>query len=827
MGGEIEMRKTNNAYPKDLKDKESNLIDGRRITAGVSTSASKKRVGVGISGGGVRSATQALGTFQHLSDKDLLRHVDYVSTVSGGGYFGGFLGRLFDRDGHKEVAESLKNTSNNLKYLRNSGNYLAPNGDGDFVKALSIVLRNWVSLLVVMSVFFLSIFSLSRLPTGLLSLPNAFNVYGFWVSSYVAIPLVILTLGSAPLAWAYWLVNYRQHWFTLIATIFLAAVGVFVAVMTFTGNASPLSPYLWFPIGSVSISTLIYWLATIIVPAKDSKRPRNDERRDRLSSWLGASLILFGFSSTFVVIDSLGYFIYNSATTTQIGGLSALSSVILAVVGFSRKLAVNDGKGFKVMVARLSLPVLVFSSVVVLLALLSCASYFIAWRSGVFHPLTAVISFALLSVISLLWGFAWEFVNRSSYNELFSARITRSFLGAANDARISSGESYTRVHPKDDIMFTEYAPHDNGGPLHIINVTINETIDGRSKVHQIKRRGVGMAVGPVGMSAGVRHHALWKEGQLVPIPIPGKSYHVFAAHANGVTHAEPLTLGQWVGISAAAASSALGLKTHLWKSMMLALLNIRLGYWWDSGVGRASPQIFGVHRSMLKEFSSSFPGTAERRWYLTDGGHFENLAAYELVRRRVPIMVICDNEMDVDYNFHGLASLMRKARIDFGAEISFLDSDELDRTIHPAIRPCFGVLQDLKRSRDLWDQATVDNSGGKWKVTANNRPFSLAHASLARINYLDTGEECWLIYMKPTITGDEPEDIKQYLSAHPDFPNESTSDQFFDENQWESYRKLAEHNCSKVFADVGSDTMDTPFEWIVNGHKPATRAIVE
>jgi len=94
-------------YPVELRDAERVLLARRR--AGVRPGpapdgaapdvAPDSVVGVGVSGGGIRSATFALGFFQALARAKLLRHVDYLSTVSGGGYFGGFLGRLIGRVG--------------------------------------------------------------------------------------------------------------------------------------------------------------------------------------------------------------------------------------------------------------------------------------------------------------------------------------------------------------------------------------------------------------------------------------------------------------------------------------------------------------------------------------------------------------------------------------------------------------------------------------------------------------------------------------------------------------------------------------------------------
>ena len=74
------------------------------------------------------------------------------------------------------------------------------------------------------------------------------------------------------------------------------------------------------------------------------------------------------------------------------------------------------------------------------------------------------------------------------------------------------------------------------------------------------------------------------------------------------------------------------------------------------------------------------------------------------------------------------------------------------------------------------------------------------HAMLARVLYLDTKQVSWILFVKPSLTGDEPADLLQYQGTHPDFPQESTMDQYFDEAQWESYRKLGDHIGRLLFA---------------------------
>jgi hypothetical protein len=267
---------------------------------------------------------------------------------------------------------------------------------------------------------------------------------------------------------------------------------------------------------------------------------------------------------------------------------------------------------------------------------------------------------------------------------------------------------------------------------------------------------------------------------------------------------EPLTLGDWVGISGAAFSTGLGAQTSIGISLLAGFTNIRLGRWWDSGVEpiprllrdtrlgtwieNVLERIFPVQVSLLDEFLARFPGTARRHWYVSDGGHFENLGGYELIRRRVPLIVIVDAEQDTDFRFGGLSNLVRKARLDFGAEIEFLSGAELDQIVPAESRQTFGTLDQLRRG--VWD-------GDKLKEPGRTG-FSKAHAALAWVRYDSPAALSRLVYIKPSLTSDEPADVLEYHRSHPDFPHESTGDQFFDEGQWESYRRLGEHIAEQV-----------------------------
>jgi hypothetical protein len=355
----------------------------------------------------------------------------------------------------------------------------------------------------------------------------------------------------------------------------------------------------------------------------------------------------------------------------------------------------------------------------------------------------------------------------------------------------------------DDFGLEAYAPDERGGPLHLLNVTVNETIDGTSQIEQRDRKGLAMAVGPCGLSVGVRDHALWTPDErgasiqpLVPAA-PAREPAVFPATA-GVRPVEALSVGTWTAISGAAFSTGLGARTSLGLSLLLGLANVRLGYWWHCGVdprgrpGFAKKSLFvrvgellsrlaPVQAFLLDELLARFHGTARARWYLSDGGHFENTGAYELLRRRLPFVVVLDDGQDDDYTFADLANLVRKARTDFGAEIVLFTEEEISRYVSPELAPCFGTPASFRAE-----------------------PFRQPHALLARVYYDDRAcarpPGSVILFLKPSLSGDEPHDVREYKSSRPHFPQEPTIDQFFDEAQWESYRRLGEHIALKLFA---------------------------
>lgn len=301
-----------------------------------------------------------------------------------------------------------------------------------------------------------------------------------------------------------------------------------------------------------------------------------------------------------------------------------------------------------------------------------------------------------------------------------------------------------------------------------------------------------------------------------------------------------LSLATWMGISGAAISTGLGQNTSLGLSLLAGLSNLRLGVWWLPGGKRRAMRNLPRHWLpvqfyLLCEFLGWFKGPqpdaedgsgwrSANRLYLTDGGHFENTGIYELVRRRVPLIVACDNGADPDYEFADVVNLARKLRIDFGASLEFLPKDKLDLLLGADApgRAVFGEISDLV-------------------AYSRNSRSQGPYAAIARIRRPAATIETWrgperfpaylgtVVLLKPRLSGLEMIDLLDYNRANQSFPQQSTGDQFFDEAQWESYFRLGQHIAGLVFSDPGIPPVaagdeEPPKRWMPHRLEPVSAA---
>ena len=312
-------------------------------------------------------------------------------------------------------------------------------------------------------------------------------------------------------------------------------------------------------------------------------------------------------------------------------------------------------------------------------------------------------------------------------------------VGASN-AGHRRPNPFTGFDPFDDVLFHALSAQ---RPIPLINTAINMT--GGDDLSWQTRRSTAFTFTPCWSVCETRS----TQGKTLGSYCPTEQY------AGG------LHLGTLIAVSGAAASPNMGYHTAPAVSALLTAFNLRLGVWCGnpahSGVWQQSSPWFAA-KPILAELTGS--ATAQADWInLTDGGHFENLGVYELVRRRCRFIVVTDAGCDPHYEFEDLANLIRKCWTDFGVDIRFEKFDPMHRNGDSRYACCHGAVGRIR----------YPASAGGHKI------------------------EGVIVYLKCALTGDELPDIRQYADAHKEFPHETTADQYFDENQFEAYRHLGYH----------------------------------
>jgi hypothetical protein len=207
-----------------------------------------------------------------------------------------------------------------------------------------------------------------------------------------------------------------------------------------------------------------------------------------------------------------------------------------------------------------------------------------------------------------------------------------------------------------------------------------------------------------------------------------------------------------MAISGAAASPQMGHYTSPILAFIMTLFNVRLNRWMANPEPQRTPLIRIWPYYFVKELLCQGKET-DSLINLSDGGHHENLGIYPLLKRRCKVIIASDAAGDPGFKMADLANLQRKARIDLGIDI------------------------DMPNEGNLCPDP--------------EKRYTKKHYLRGTISYPD-GKEGVLFYIKSTLTGYEPEDLLAYRRNNPDFPDQTTADQFFDEAQFESYRKLGE-----------------------------------
>jgi hypothetical protein len=339
--------------------------------------------------------------------------------------------------------------------------------------------------------------------------------------------------------------------------------------------------------------------------------------------------------------------------------------------------------------------------------------------------------------VYLVFGLGMSYfvpANRFSLHGMYQQRLVRTFLGASRDDR--SPNPFTGFDGRDDMRVHDLA---DVRPLHVMNATLNAVSSTRVGGHE--RQAESFTFSPL--------HVGNRNGGYRPAAEYG---------SDGGAPGTGLSLGMALAVSGAAASPAMGIYSSKARAFLLTLANARLGLWFgnpsDDKSWQNSEAPLGVEPIMRELLGL----TTDRNpyVYLSDGGHYENLGLWEMVARRCGFIVVSDAGCDPDYSFADLSNAIRRIRLDLGIPIQFPPFD----------------------------------------MTRAGQGHGNPHVAIGTIRYsvVDVGApDGTILYCKATLSGDEPVDVTNFAMTNPAFPHDPTSDQFFDEARFESYRSLGFH----------------------------------
>ena len=829
-----------------------------------------------LSGGGIRSATFALGVLQGLAHVGVLGSIDYLSTVSGGGYTGGWFTAWLQREGPQGRDEVLKTLDpgraihsatcghvsddvSPVERLRRTCRYLALRGgvvSADVWTLVTTMSRNLV----------LNWLVILPLLAAALMVPRIYYAFVHAVERGFVLPGQPCAVAGDPASWTFTigigsfvvctayvvlnLVGRGGRWSQgRFLGWFLAPALVGAIAITFFWSTYPCQPTLRTSILLGSVIPAAGWIVIGAVAGRMSKRRTRDGSALRVKVgvrtvlgalaagpiigagawWIGSFEYGFGAGESLrelyavfavplllafallqmtvfiglasselddavlewwsrcgawvsiaaVLWMAAGVLVFYMANVVELGVAWAsramsldrktATAVIAALVPFlssvagmaSRSGAPNRRpSAVRAAVQALALPAII----VVLLSTIAWGDLRVAEKLE-YHRLNAdllctptvgapchaagagVGEDLMLGGALLAFGLIMSWfvpVNRFSLHGMYRQRLIRTFLGASRRDR--SPNQFTGFDANDDLCV-----HALGDvrPLHVINTTLNAL----SSTH------VG------------RHERQAQSFTFTPLHVGNHDLGYRAASeygSDGGGKGTGVSLGMALAVSGAAASPAMGIYSSKARAFLLTLANARLGLWFgnpqSATMSKNSEPPLGVGpllRELLGLETDHNPFV-----YLSDGGHYENLGLWEMVARRCRVIIVSDAGCDPNYSFDDLANAVRRIRLDLGIPIEF---DPID-------------------------------------VTRSGQGQGNPHAAIGRIRYAVVDgphvPDGTILYLKATLSGDEPVDVRNFSVVDPTFPHDSTGNQFYDEARFESYRALGFHTVLTVAAGL-------------------------
>ena len=246
------------------------------------------------------------------------------------------------------------------------------------------------------------------------------------------------------------------------------------------------------------------------------------------------------------------------------------------------------------------------------------------------------------------------------------------------------------------------------------------------------------------------------------------SNYVKTAEFPGYKH---MTLPAALTISAAAVNPGMGIYSNKLLSVLMTLFNARLGFWVNNPLTGPRKWLPEWSRYLVwwpsfffKELFSKI-GTSNRKLNISDGGHIENLAVYELLRRGCRLIMAVDAGADPESTFADLENLSIRARNELGIEICFRSGQDPVDVIRP--RPSSGYAQRRFAIADLlkiWEEFTVTDESGNTvmftkKVLENGKGVSKKLKLEALVNYFYSKNDSRILKFRVDLKAERGIDI--------------------------------------------------------------------
>ncbi|PDT50595.1 MULTISPECIES: patatin-like phospholipase family protein [Sinorhizobium] len=791
--------------------------------------------GVALSGGGIRSASFSLGALQALHSWGLIKRMDYLSTVSGGGYIGAsMIAAMHAQRGAGERGEecsfpfsraSMENVRDceTVSHLRDYSRFLAPRGFQDITISAAIIMRGLAVNILLLLAFLLplaTVFVLTNPTTRELEHSILLDVanYAFpagwrnwWgpLEGTIADPFIFSRIAAVYLS--LWLIGWalrrsymeslrhrggglehnglgakvgRVLIIALVVSLVMELQPTIIRIVTTEMEGSE-SETNWFKGLILAAATILSFTASL---------------QAKLVVWIQHALHM---PSTGVRLRSLAAKIalYGAAMTLPL----MIYGVFLAIVIWGIRVGTSYPYGPEFFVAKswtFSICVASFASIFFAVGQALSRTH----KSRPWDALTAIwrrpfngyillLVGAWLSVLSFLalatrsgsddtvrdWIVLSNYLTLSVAGVVVASAFTENANGLHRLYRDRLQVAY-RLCDRTEQPLPLHALPENA-PYLLVNATLNVRLPRKDKQN----------------ASGSKIASAVPAPDTPRSPDPAKrgrnaEFFIFSQHAIGsestryagpewLSTVEPdLDLAAAAAISGAAVSSSMGRIGIGLLGPTLALLNLR--FWLPNP---STPRTRDRHWEdifRLYLFAEAFGRlrSDSLRIYVTDGGHIDNIGLYQLLKRRCRFIIVIDGEADPGMNFSASADVQRFARIDDGAIVSL----------------------DWRPVRHAALQRLADRS--KTHSDSTGTPH-YAVGSIVNEN----GDKGILLYVKAAVRGDEPDYVLDYERRYPDFPHEATSDQFFSEEQMEAYRALGFHAVNVALSEVqanGSATLN-------------------